>query len=849
MKSLHERNDLPEGTEERMQKKSVEYQFEQMNTDTKGRLVPIGIKFIFAVLIMAAGAFLLMNVIKEKGYYLSGYDTWGHFFKSNIMYHGIMEGDYYPLYTNLWYNGMQPYRYWAPVTYYILAFLQWLGQGNTITSYYYFVGFSFFVSGCGWLLWGISTRRMALCTFLGLMWLLLPDNMCVFFAAGNIPRVVTAIILPYLTYFIWLFIQKDKKIAALFITLLISLMALTHLMISAMMGIGTFIFMVFYVIANKKFLKAFEVIVSMLIGYVIAGIWLIPALVGGMVDMDAEASAGVLVYFTYPFKTSLNPFNRITGVVDLYYYGIAIFLISILGIIFAKNKVKAGFYTNLVILFCTTPAVIPILSKLPMSQLFWMHRFTTIAYAFFIWSVIEWKNIKKYFTIILITILFIDCIPSFMLSKYYIQTKGNFADEIQIAKEISNQRVCLMDLSLLGSYPSYELCVGENAAQYTFGWAWQGATTASNIVMLNTALEKGEYEYLFDRCIELGNDTVIILKDQVVKANKTYSDLINAATDSNYYVYKETNEAFIFHMDTPETFGVVTKYRGFGIGKYADEITFPYPTFIGASNHIDDYSVDELAEYETLYLSGFEYHDRVKAERMVTELANRGVRVVIDMDHIPIVKENKRVYFLGVVAQDISFTEAFPTITYKDEKMYLSSFPEDHYTWNTKYIEGVSNILGTADYYDQELAFIGTNENENIIFIGFNLFYYCIQTSDQNAFKILNDSFNAKLYELPERALVPIDIKYEKDKIVIDTPVENVNTTIAYQDNFVSDNNIMKQNNLLYVTEKHTEIELIYPYKKPGMIVSAAGVGVAFIWMVIIHIIDRKQKIKKAVGD
>ena len=45
-----------------------------------------------------------------------------------------------------------------------------------------------------------------------------------------------------------------------------------------------------------------------------------------------------------------------------------------------------------------------------------------------------------------------------MLSKYYIQTKGNFADEIQIAKEISNQRVCLMDLSLLGSYPSYELC-------------------------------------------------------------------------------------------------------------------------------------------------------------------------------------------------------------------------------------------------------------------------------------------------------------------------------------------------------------------------------------------------------
>ena len=118
----------------------------------------------------------------------------------------------------------------------------------------------------------------------------------------------------------------------------------------------------------------------MLIGYVIAGIWLIPALVGGMVDMDAKPKYGVLVYFTYPFKTSLNPFNNY-GVVDLYYYGIAIFLISILGIIFAKNKVKAGLYKPCNSL-CTTPAVIPILSKLPMSQLFWMHRFTTIAYAF-----------------------------------------------------------------------------------------------------------------------------------------------------------------------------------------------------------------------------------------------------------------------------------------------------------------------------------------------------------------------------------------------------------------------------------------------------------------------------------
>lgn len=832
-----------------MQEQSALKQATQMNTVSGKKLIPIGIKFIYGLLLIATGALLLMYVMREKGYYISGYDTWGHLFKSDLMYRSIKEGDYYPLYTNLWYNGVQPYRYWAPIPYYILALLEELAQGDIILTYYYFVGFSFFVGGCGWLLWGLSTRRMALCTFFGLMWFFFPDNMRVFFYEGNVPRMVAAIIIPYLTYFIWLFIQRDKKFAGFFITILMSLMALTHLMISAMMGICTFIFMVFYALTNKKLLKAFEVIVSMLLGYVVIGIWLLPALIGGLVAMNPDASASVMESLTYSLKSTLNPLIRINGVTDTFYYGISVVLIAVMGIILAERKVKAGFYTNLVILICTTPIMVPVLSKLPMSQLLWMMRFTTIAYAYFIWSVIEWKNVRRYFTIILTMIFLIDCIPSFMLSKYYFQAKGNISDELQIAKEITNQRVALMDLSILNAYPSWELCVGDNPTQYTYGWAWQGASTASNIVMLNTALEKGKYDYLFDRCIELGNDTVIVIKELVDKANKTYDELIQAASESNYYIYKETNEAFIFHIDTPKTFGVVTEYRGFGIGEHADEIVFPYPTFVAESNNIEDFSVDELATYETLFLSGFEYYDRVKAEEMVTELAERGVRVVIDMSHNPLVEENKRMYFMGVVAQDIGFTDAYPTITYKGEKMYLSSFPKEYTTWNTKYIEGVKNILGTADYYGQELVFAGSHENENIIFMGFNLFYYSMQTGDYSAYQILNDCFNAELNELPDRTLIPIDITYEGRKIKIDSPVENVNTTISYQDNFVSDDKIISYNNLLFVTEKHTEIELVYPYKKQGLIVSGAGIGGTIIWMAMVYAIDRRRKTLRTVVD
>ena len=228
---------------------------EQPNKTIRKRKLPLGVQFFIVMLIIAGGALCLMYVLRERGYYASGYDTWGHLFKSDLMYRSIKEGNYYPLFTNLWYNGVQPFRYWAPLPYYLLAALQGLANGDIITTYYYFAGLSYFVGGCGWLLWGISSRRMTLCTFIGLLWFFFPDNMRVFFYEGNVPRMVTTMLIPYLVYFIWLFIQKDKKYAALCITLLTAIIALSHLMISAMMGIATFIFLIFHILGTRKILK------------------------------------------------------------------------------------------------------------------------------------------------------------------------------------------------------------------------------------------------------------------------------------------------------------------------------------------------------------------------------------------------------------------------------------------------------------------------------------------------------------------------------------------------------------------------------------------------------------------
>ena len=802
---------------------------EQTRTSsTKAFLISIGIFFM--------GAIGLILIMKANGYYASGHDAWGHLFKGELMYENLKEGRFFPLYTPFWYNGIQPYRYWAPLPYYILGLLQLVAGGDIEMAYYFFAGFSFFVGGIIWVVWGKEMKRMSLGIFMGCIWFFLPENYRVFFCEGNIPRMVTSFVIPYLVYFIWRFIrQKDNK-AMLGIIITMSMMTLSHVMIAAMMGVGTFIFLFFYAISKKEYVRMIETLAGMILSFLVCGLWLIPALSGGLVGMNQEASASVMSSLSYNLSVSLNPLNRLTGVIDTFYYGLSIVVISVIGILLSKRREKAGYYTVLIILAMTTTAALPILSKLPLSQLFWMMRFATIVYAFFFWALLAWDNIRTYFCIILMSLLLLDCFPSLMMDRYYTQAAHATEMEVERAKEVTKQRVALLDLSSYGSYPSYGLSKGKNGKNYTYGWAWQGASTASNIVMINTALEAENYVYLFDRCLELGDDTILVRKALVGLKGKTVNDVIEGAALSGYKLYQETDEMYTFHRDTPDQFGVKTEYEGLGIGSYASNIELDYPVFTtGKSIYIDDYSYEELATYQVIYLSGFNYYQKEKAENLLRELSEVGVKIIIDVSHMPIDNATKRMTFLDVTGESITFEEHYPTLNYKGESIIANDFQENYDSWHTQYIQQVDEVIGTTQYDNQNLTFLGTNKEKNIIFMGLNLYFHALETDDEAIYKMLSEVMGIERGTLPKRTLVPLKVIYRPDSIHIAMEeAEEVNTTIAFQDNFVSDTKLINKNNLLYINDKVVTINFTYPYLYLGGSVSLLGMilsGLYMLWL------------------
>ena len=389
---------------------------------------------------------------------------------------------------------------------------------------------------------------------------------------------------------------------------------------------------------------------------------------------------------------------------------------------------------------------------------------------------------------------------------------------------------------------------------YTYGWAWQGAETGDNIVLLTEALDRQYYRFLFDRAVELGDDPVLIRKSDLEKQSLTITESEQDAAIGGYSMVQEMTTAYVYKRETPESFGTVTRYYGLAIGKYADEMTLLYPAFVaGNSDVIEDYSVEELSRYDTLFLTGFEYHDQSKAEAILMDVAAAGTRVVIDSTHVPANKNNKQEIFLGVFAQQIHFDERYPVLSYQNMEIRSEDFAVEDSDFSTAYITGTDTDIGTFQMGDQKLTFLGTkNDLPNVYFLGLNLMYEAVNRKDAALVDILNDVLGISNEQLPDRELVPITISYKEDGLSIDVDADfdqetGLNTTIAAQDIFTSDQQISEQMNLLVVHEKHTEITFVYPMFIPGIIITMSGF-ICFILCICIDVCSRRKHVVKQTG-
>jgi uncharacterized membrane protein len=826
---------------------------------------------VYVALIVSVSV-MVVKIVSQNGTYPAGSDTMYHIYRGDYVYNSIKDGNWYPLYDYMWYNGVELMRYWAPLAAYFMAFCEMLAGGNMLIGYLIFVGIISVLGALSWLYIGIRMKRPVLGAFIGFIWFFMPNNLCALFVEGNLARSLSMIFLPLFIYEVSEYLKDRKVIRIPFAMISFILIALCHLGYAGMVALAVLVYCIVHMIEGYSKRAASDIVISILLSFMLIGVWLVASLNGGITSLDNSEN---MANFFQKIVYTLNPVDRITTDYAHFYFGLAAAILAVGGMFFGYKKSRAGFVTAIITLICTATAMYPVLKILPGSQYLWMLRFISIALCMILYSFLKWDTLKKPLIVFFCVLLVLDIVPSIPLITGGLDTISITKNGVSIntdndsvwdrldmqqdntliskAQSITKQRIALLDDSSLGSMGAFLVSDWNNAIPAAYGAGREAANTSTNIVRINRALADGNYYYVFDRCRELGNDTVLVRLSSLEKYGVSVKDMDMAAGASGYSVAGENVAYRLYHMDTYDNWGTISKYEVIGIGSGTPLISQSFPAVEETdSDNLNDYSYEQLSQYKQVILDGFTYDDKTAAEELVLRLSEAGVKVVIYADGIPQEKKTQSQEFLGVTCSDIVFKNGYPDMDTKLGVLYPDLFPKGYATWQTVYVTGLDNTWGSVMDNGLKLDFYGTVKNDNIIVCGLNLAYYYGVSADKSVGRLLSDMMDITSAQLPERTNIELKVEHDVNGITITSDYDNVNTSLSYHDIFVSDEWLGKKNNLTYVRAGVTEITFKVPYLWQGLCVSVAGLILSAVWVVVLAGFNKKhqtQEIREVVNE
>ncbi len=799
---------------------------------------------LFPVLYVAV-AVLLVYIILNTGVYPVGTETMEHLYRGNVVYRSLAEGNVIPGVDLMRMGGIEIFRSYSPVSSYVIALCEALAGGDVINGYFIFTGLMYFLSACVWFVIGQRRKRPLLGAFLGLFWFLMPYQLDLLLGSGNLSRVMAVSVLTPL-YLHCLTLTGQEKNIKYFIGVagLQALIVLTDFSYAGMLVIASAVFVLVELCFNEKQLKVDAQIVGVICGWLVSGFWLVPCLLSGSIARHAGADAEVKASFQSLWQ-SLNPLQRLNENHSLAYFGLSVLIVLIFILLFGKRKDSTKATTGIILLSLTTTFVYYVVQLLPGNSHLRMTVLFAPAIAFTFLAFLDWNSLRTRFSILFCILLLLDLVPSLKTlqpnQNVYDSTSSRYeammtTTLISTAQEITEHRLAILDEGNLGSEGLYLASDYQKPVPIINGYDRNQSDLAPRLRYLSRALCDGNYRYVFDRCLELGCDSIIIDATVVDYTDIESGYLVTQANALGYELYEENDHYQLYHRDLGKNWGIVSEYPAIGIGTTAIETSFWYPAMEETDDtNLNHYTFEQLKKYDTILLSGFTYDDQESAEDLILRLSESGVRILIAADGIPLDNRIHERNFLGVRCNNITFSNGYPEMNTIVGLINTDLFPADYATWETVYVEGLDEVWGTALDNDVQLPFYGTVKNENIIVVGLNLNFYYSLTRDKSIERLLSNELDVQVDTLAERNIVPLNIEVNHSQITIQSNQNNVNTTMTGLDCYMSSETLMTKNKQLYVSSGTTVISIIHPYLAIGVGMSVVGIVLAALYFIRWH--------------
>ncbi len=715
-----------------------------MSAEARGRWWqwPLGVAIIALTTLLCYRGILFPTSSEARYPWAS--DTLGHVVKAEYLRAQMARGHLYPNIFPGWYMGVQMLRYYPPLPYYLLVGLTALSGDSVVAANWYIV-LCALVGGLTWLPyrrwlgWLPATAGGALYTFL-------PDNVRVALAEGNLPRVLATALLPPATYLLLRALDGERP-ARVGLSLCLATIVLTHAMMAAIYAAcGALLILICWAWRAARSRYALSGIIALALGVLLSGWWLLPSLTGGITELDRQAMTEALAVF--PLTTYLNPTLRLTNP-EVVYPGAALLLAATVALFVRQGRDGRSVALTLSGLFgvlISTPGFNALFNALPMHNLFWPLRFIGVATFYLLlalmWRLRHWTWGTRPWQPVLLLLLLADGVPSLRL----IHLRPLRPDIVAVADrlaDLNGWREATLDFSRLGSAPSY-FFTAVGGREQVYGWAYQGARTARNVAALNDALRRGYISYVLDRLTLFGTDDVLLLHAAPIP-----SDLPTALGEVGFASAYRGQDTTLYHRDgAPRAYEA--RWPALGIGRGAQNLSFIFPQMIvGGSELVDDYSAEELATYDALFLSGFGWHDRHRAESLVERAARAGVRVLIDLTGVPDDPMAREPHFLGVWGEKITLGRGPLRIIGEGETFTLTPFDAGFPLWQAHAPQGLDVEVWHHEYLGAQSAVLGYNVygTGRVWFVGLNLPYHALLTRDPVVVKLISHVLGLAAYE------------------------------------------------------------------------------------------------------
>lgn len=777
-----------------------------------------------ALLLSALAGAGIFAALYMTGAYLGGREFYGQLFALDAIKDAVQNGRLYPLYAGSWYRGYEIFRSSSPAPYILTAgLIQAVGEPHTGICLFYAV--CAFVAMLGFFGFGIYHKRMAGAAVTGAAYLFLPTTAVAALLQASFGIVMGLAILPGLFYCLYRFLLCKTRLFLGYFSILLAGLILSHYALAFVFGIFALLYALLTAVLSRDFRFAAAFFADIILTYAAMGFFLYPALSAGVLSRESVVSGWEL------------PFGGI------------LLGAGLLGLFTTDKKRFTGFFLCTAGAALSFAAALPVLRLLPYAALrspFWYLLFASVICLI---TLLSWQKLRFFWLFALLAALTMPGIRQLWgmengetaLMKVRMLAEDYFLPE---AAAMTGSRAALLDDSELGAFPQWYFAA--RGVDSLTGWDMEGAELTQEQSYLEEAFTDGFYGYLFDRLRLYGNDVVVVPKVRLSEKG-ALTAMKTAAQQCGYEVLFENTKAVLFKESGIESrYGVITQYKNLAIGDHASYIAYIYPDFgLGNSYCLEDYTVEELAGYEVLYLSGFTYRDQKQAENLLRALADKGVRIFIDMQHIPVNALTGKNEFMGVYAQTVQFTDRFPILQNENGSEFkLDEQIEGIKTWNTVYISGCSEVLKETSYDGRRhLVYLGQNGTPGITFMGLNLVYYYLSTHDADLLRFLNETLLLSPGELPMAEIAEVEKEENQDVLILRTDKDHVNSGAAAAACLAPDRILHIQDGMWVIDSGETTFEILPADRAKGVITSILGIVLLGILWISVYVLLEDETI------